>query len=101
MPDERQQDLFRPTLDYLDETIERWSIAYVCSLPRPPKWISWFGALAGPRGTYCKDCENCSGVQCGKTHVYKCSVRGDTRSNATDIRLKWPSCRFFSKEKHG
>jgi hypothetical protein len=49
----------------------------------------------GPAGQTCKDCVYLSRVAANVKIVFKCSVYGDTRSEASDWRGKWPACGKF------
>ena len=48
-------------------------------------------------GKICKDCFNLYKRVWDKTY-YKCTVYGDSASEATDWRLKYPACGLFNKD---
>lgn len=51
-------------------------------------------------GKFCKDCFNLYKRVWDKAY-YKCSVYGDSASEATDWRLRYPACGMFNKDWHG
>ena len=57
-----------------------------------------FGVLDGK--TTCKDCDNLISSRRDKCY-YKCSIYGETSSEASDWRLKYLACGKYNTEYHG
>lgn len=55
----------------------------------------------GPAGETCKTCEHIVRVKYHNNTYRKCRLREATwnHSGGTDIRAKFPACRFWEKEK--
>lgn len=53
---------------------------------------------SGPEGETCGSCEHAYGIRHSKVY-YKCALVKATRGAGTDIRLKWPACSRWEKEK--
>lgn len=51
-------------------------------------------------GNKCKDCSNLTAHFYDKRY-YKCTVYGESASEATDWVLKWDACGMFNKDWHG
>ncbi len=58
-----------------------WSLC----VPAPPG--------TGPEGQTCQSCRFCNKSKPGRKTVYKCALVKATRSENSDIRLKWAACR--------
>lgn len=48
-------------------------------------------AGAGPDGTMCRTCLHLIAKRYSKTY-YKCKLRQNTNGQATDHRVRWPTC---------
>lgn len=59
---------------------------------------NFFGS--GHPSDKCGDCENLVKHVANRTY-YKCSVYGESRSEATDWRKKWNSCAMFNIPYNG
>lgn len=53
-------------------------------------------------GSYtCGDCWHALKHQGGRKHYWKCEMGKLTRSETSDIRLKWPACTLFTSTDDG
>ncbi len=50
-----------------------------------------------PEGKTCKTCAFLRRVRPHNITYFKCAIKGDTRSEATDIRLKNPACTRYAE----
>lgn len=60
------------------------------------RWRKMYGVNAYHR---CGECEYCEGRQSGRRVHYKCILMGVSASEATDIRLRNPSCQRFKAKQ--
>ena len=62
--------------------------------PTPVKKRNPMVGLFGPApdGLTCKTCKHLTAIRLANTY-YKCALRGDSRSAATDHRVNWPACK--------
>lgn len=58
----------------------------------------WQRFGGGPADKQCRDCRNCVRNTPTDRHYWKCLMYGDTNSEATDWRLKWPACGCFDRD---
>ncbi len=50
-----------------------------------------------PQGKTCKTCAFKFRIRYHDKNYFKCRLKGDTRSEATDIRLKDPACTRYTE----
>lgn len=59
-----------------------------------------FGTTKHP-DAICRDCRHLKTHQAGGRKVYKCTVYGETSSDATDWRIGWIACGMYGKPYDG